>query len=148
MCLPSRILALVYFSGQGVSRDLTKALRLVDEAIEAGNYSAKPLREQILAEMSPAVQEDVQTAVAETAPQAGPEVVSADVQPELAVTNSKVEQGETLSQPAPAPSAENDFVVTVPDEVTPEAAQPVAPVANAEQDLAAFCETPESQRQM
>ena len=129
-------LALVYFSGQGVSRDLTKALRLVDEAIEAGNYSAKPLREQILAEMSPTVQEDVQTAAAETTPQASPEVVSEDAQPELAVTDNTVEQGETLNQPARAPSAENDFVVTVPDEVTPEAAQLATPVAKTEQDLA------------
>ncbi|WP_315980434.1 hypothetical protein [Aliamphritea spongicola] len=129
-------LALVYFSGQGVARDLTKALRLVDEAIEAGNYSAKPLREQILAEMSPAVQEDVQTAVAETTPQTSPDMVSADVQSELAVADSPVEQGETLNQSVPAPTAENNFVVTVPDEIAPEAAQPNTPVAKTEQDLA------------
>ena len=48
-------LALIYFSGQGVERDLPKALMLVDEAIESGNYASQALRTEIVAELQPEV---------------------------------------------------------------------------------------------
>ena len=138
-------LALVYFSGQGVSRDLTKALALVDEAIEAGNYSAKPLRAQILAEMSPEVQAEAQNTVAETVSEATPEV--ADVQAESVVA-ANISDGENEELSQPVPSAENNFVVTVPDKVTPAATEPETSVARADQGVAALAmpKTPESDR--
>lgn len=55
-------LALIYFSGQGVERDLPKALALVDEAIESGNYSSQALRAEIVAELKP---EGTEVAIAE-----------------------------------------------------------------------------------